>query len=313
MTLPLNWWEGGGSDESKRKSISDALTISGQGILTNPTGHHQQVIMNSSSNLYSLQQQKPSQIVQPLGVQENGQSSGNGHHPSILGHQINGSSTNPSNGHSYSSSNQYQVEVRSSGSNVLLTSESGHPVLSDAQYQYPLEPVYGCRGLDSNPGSWLCFTGLEPKSKMFYLLSSLIIMGIAIMILTLIAAVVVFHQCESTLKTIPLTLFSFLLLFSFFLFFFFFSLSFSSSSSFLLLSLLLLLLFSCFLFSLLSLLSPRCCSRLELLVSDVLMYSNCERKILVRLLLFNNSCSLIVRDSKRNEVECHTSLDLYEG
>lgn len=209
MTLSLNWWEGGGSDESKRKSINDGLTISGQGILTNPTGHHHQVIMNSSSNLYSLQQ-RPSQIVQPLGVQENGQSSGNGHHPSIPGHQVNGSSTtNPSNGHSYSSS-QYQVEIRSSGSNVLLTSESGHPVLSDAQYQYPLEPVYGCHGLDSNPASWLCFSGLEPKSKMFYLLSSLIIMGIAIMILTLIAAIFVFHQCEFILN-IPLTLFFHLL------------------------------------------------------------------------------------------------------
>lgn len=227
MTLQLNWWEGG-SDESKRKSISDALTISGEGILTNPTGHHQQVIMNSSSNLYGLQQQRPSQNVQPLSVQENGQSSGNGHHPSILGHQVNGSSaTNPRNGHSYSSSNQYQVEVRSSGSNVLLTSESGHPVLSDPQYQYPLEPVYGCPGLDSNPGSWSCFTGLEPKSKIFYLLSSLIIMGIAIMILTLIAAVVVFHQCEFTLKTIPLTLFFHFFLFSL-VFFSLFSLSLSA-------------------------------------------------------------------------------------
>lgn len=143
-------------------------------------------------------------VVQSVGVQDNGGQSSNN------GHLVNGSPATPaSNGrYSYNSSNStgqiqynpYQVEVRANGSNVLLSTAALDP------YQYPIDPVYGCtRDFGTRAGSWSCLTwsGLEPKSKMFYLLSTLIILGIVVMILTLIAAIVVFYQCEYLFPSFP--------------------------------------------------------------------------------------------------------------
>ena len=198
MTLPLKWWEEERQDQNQQlRSKRETSTIIGQisypGMIGSTPANHPVMMNSSSSNLHG---QKRSQlVVQSVGVQENGV------HSLSNSHQVNGSSQNASND-VYNSSlantsktqyNPYQVEVRANGSNVLINTSDG--------YQYPLDPsVYGgCTGggFDSRAGSWSCLTGkLEPKSKMFYLLSTLIVLGIAIMILTLIAAIVVFYQCE---------------------------------------------------------------------------------------------------------------------
>ena len=177
-THPSNLWE----------SCDQGSVVNGQEKM-NPT------MMNGSrTNSYGIQNHSQ-MILQP--VRENCVQqplSNNGHHNQNQ-NQINGSNGQVAYN---SSNNSYQVEVRANGSNVLLTN-------GDHQYQYPIDPSYGStcpENYGPRIGSWSCINsssnaGLElPKSKMFYLLSTLIVLGIVTMILTLISAIVIYYQCE---------------------------------------------------------------------------------------------------------------------